>query len=303
VGLSLLPPVLRTVVLDLRGGLLREDETPLELRSGASGVLKALRAAVERAVRRLPAGAGRFRGLGLALPGQWRRAEGVSATFPRLPDWKDVPLRRLLETWSGGPAALVGYAPALALAEQARGARVEPSNLLCVEVADNIALGVIANGRVLEGASGNAGELGHVVVDPRGRDCYCGRRGCLETVAVCGAAAEEARRLRLPGGWTGLVRLARRGTPAALGVLRRTASALGAGLASALSLFNPELLVLNGRFFDAGDLVLEPLQAALRERALPSALRPLAVERSALGPAAPALGAGLAAIRDALVRL
>jgi predicted NBD/HSP70 family sugar kinase len=302
-GFSLLPPVLRTVVLDLRGGLLREDRAPLDLGRGAAGLLRALRGAVDRALRRLPAGAGRFRGLGLALPGQWRRAEGVSATFPRLPDWKDVPLRRLLEEWSEAPAALVGYAPALALAEQARGASAEPRNLLCVEVAENIALGVIANGRVLEGASGNAGELGHVVVDPRGRPCYCGRRGCLETVAVCGAAADEARRLRLPGGWTGLLRLARRGNAAARRILDRTASALGAGLATALSLFNPELLVLNGRFFDAGDLVLEPLQAALRERAIPSALRPLAVERSALGPAAPALGAGLAAIRDALVRL
>lgn len=298
-GVSLLYPGLRTAILDLRGGVLRQGEAPLDLRGGPEGVLRTLRRAVESSLRKLPPGAGPFRGVGLALPGQWRAAEGVSSTYPRLPAWRDVPIRRLLEQWSAAPASIVGYAPALALAEQALGARPEPRNLLCVEVAENIALGVIASGRVLEGASGNAGELGHIAAVPRGAPCYCGRRGCLETVATVAAAVEQAR----VRDYAALLALARRAHPRAVRILARTAAALGAGLATALSLFNPERLVLHGRFFDAGPLVVEPLQAALRERAIPSALRPLSVERSALGPAAPALGAGLAAIREALLRL
>ena len=306
VGVSLLAPLARLVVLNLRGEVLREGEESLDLRRGADGLLASLRALV----RRLPRRSGRFCGVGLALPGQWSKEEGVSLTYPRLPDWKDVPLRELLERWTGGPAALIGYAPALALAEQARGHRLEPRNLLCAEVAENIALGVIANGEVLEGASGNAGELGHIMVDPQGSPCYCGNRGCLESRATCSAVLDEVRgsadargRFSRTPTYDDVVRLAREGDPYSVRLLGRTGRALGAGLATALNLFNPELLVLNGRSFEAGDLVLTPLRAAIQDHAITSTVKRLTIERSALGPSAAALGAGLIAIREALRRM
>ena len=294
-GLSALYPAVRAVALNLRGDILREESTPYHPSSGAAGLLKLLRSTASAASRK----AKRFLGVGLALPGEWSRDEGVSIRYPRVPDWKDVPLRKLLQEWTGGPATLIGYAPALAVAEQARGGRAEPRNLLCAEVAENIALGVIANGAVLEGASGNAGELGHIVMDPKGPRCYCGNRGCLESYGTGSAAVEESG----APSFEALARRAKDKDEGALRVLGRVGRALGAGLANALNLFNPELLVLNGRFFDAGELVLEPLRDALKEHAIPSSLRGLRIERSALGGSAPALGAGLAAIREALVRL
>jgi predicted NBD/HSP70 family sugar kinase len=306
IGVSLLAPLARLVHLNLRGEILRETEEPLDLRKGADAVLASLRSLV----RRLPRRAGRFCGVGLALPGQWSKEEGISLMYPRLPDWRNVPLRRLLEGWTGGPATLIGYAPALAVAEQARGGRPEPRNLLCAEVAENIALGVIANGEVLEGASGNAGELGHICVDPEGPVCYCGNRGCLESRATCSAVVEEVRtssdakgRFPRSASYDDVVRLAREGDPFAVRLLGRVGRALGAGLATALNLFNPELLVLNGRFFEAGDLVLTPLRAAIQDHAITSTVKRLAIERSTLGPAAPALGAGLVAIRESLRRM
>jgi predicted NBD/HSP70 family sugar kinase len=307
-GVSLLAPVARLVALNLRGEVLREADEPLDLRRGPEALLGSLRALLRRAPRR----SGRFCGVGLALPGQWSKEQGLSLTYPRLPAWMNVPIRKLLEEWTGGPAALIGYAPALALAEQARGGRPEPRNLLCAEVAENIALGVIVNGSVLEGASGNAGELGHIMVDPQGPPCYCGNRGCLESRATCSAVQEEIRtspeaRSRFPrpgaAGYDDVVRLAREGDPTCVRLLGRVGRALGAGLATALNLFNPELLVLNGRFFEAGDLVLIPLRAAIQDHAITSTVKRLTIERSALGPTAAALGAGLVAIREALRRL
>ncbi len=308
VGVSLLAPLARLVLLSLRGEILREAEEPLDLARGPDALLGSLR----RLLRRVPRRPGRFCGTGLALPGQWSKEEGVSLMYPRLPAWKNVPLRKLLEEWTGGPAALIGYAPALAVAEQARGGRPEPRNLLCAEVAENIALGVISNGEVLEGASGNAGELGHVCMDPQGPVCYCGNRGCLESRATCSAVVDEVRsspeaRGRFPrpraATFDEVVRLARDGDPFSVRLLGRTGRALGHGLATALNLFNPELLVLNGRFFEAGDFVLTPLRAAIQEHAITSTLKRLTIERSVLGPAAPALGAGLVAIREALRRM
>jgi predicted NBD/HSP70 family sugar kinase len=219
-------------------------------------------------------------------------------------DWKDVPLGARLGEWAGVPATLIGYAPSLALAEQSRRAGAEPRNLVTVEVAENIAMGAIVNGSLLEGASGNAGELGHVPLDPAGSVCYCGARGCLESVATCTAVLDQVRaREGAPGDYAEVVRRAREGDAYRSRVLGHAARALGRGLGAALSLFNPEVLVLNGRFFDAGDLVLSPLRTAVRESAIPSCLKPLVIEQSALGTDAAALGAGLAAVRDAVQRL
>ena len=81
------------------------------------------------------------------------------------------------------------------------------------------------------------------------------------------------------------------------------ATTLGIALATAINLFNPELLVLNGTLFDAEDLIMEPLRASIQNRALPNTFRQVAIERSRLGARAPALGAGLAAIRELLKKL
>ncbi len=300
-GVSALPPAARLAVLDLSGKLLHEAEQPLDWEGGADSILSALRSSIRRLLGRLPAGVPRLRGVGLALPGQWDRAAGVANVFPRVPDWKDVPIRRLLSEWTRLPAWLLGYAPSLAVAEQAQGAGREPEDLLCVEVADNIAMGVIANGRVLEGVSGNAGELGHIAVEPRGEPCYCGSRGCLETVATT-RSIEDAAPKR--GTYESVVARARRGDGAAVRLLSAAAVALGTGLGTALNLFNPKLLVLRGRFFDTGgEFVLTPLTKSIQGHALLNTVRPVEIRRSALGAVASAYGAGIAAVRGVIQTL
>lgn len=292
IGVSLLYPALRVVVLNLRGQVLKEAEAPLSWTRGPAGVLGPLEKLVRSVARKAP----RLAAVGVAVPGQWDPARGISIQYPRIPSWRNIPLREHLESWAGVPATLVGYAPAMAVAEQAQRLPTEPRNLITVEVAENIAMGAIVNGVVLEGASGNAGELGHIPVDPRGPACYCGSRGCLETRASCSAMLAELRERS----YDAVLRRLRRGDPAGVRTLGRAARALGAGLATALNLFNPEVLVLNGRFFDAGGLVADPVRAAVRAHAIPSTLKNLLIEQSSLGPLAAPLGAGLVAIRDAV---
>ncbi|HZF00200.1 MAG TPA: ROK family protein [Planctomycetota bacterium] len=293
-GLSLLYPSLRAVVLNLRGEILKTAGLPLSWTRGPDGVLKPLR----QLVRALGRGA-KLSAVGLALPGQWDPTTGVSIQYPRISSWHNIPLRSELESWAGVPATLIGYAPAMAVAEQSQRRPTEPRNLVTVEVAENIAMGAIVNGDVLEGASGNAGELGHIPADPDGPVCYCGARGCLETRATCSAVLEELGEKS----YEGVLRRAGRGDPDSVRVLGAAARVLGSGLSTALNLFNPEVLILNGRFFDAGDLVSVPVRAAIKDHAVPSTLKHLAIEQSALGPLAAPLGAGLVAIRDAVRRL
>jgi predicted NBD/HSP70 family sugar kinase len=311
-GVSLLYPQARLLVLDLRGQVLRESSEPLDPARGRSALLARLKRSLQAIARSLPSGAGRLIGVGLALPGQWDPKNGVSTQYPRVQDWKDVPLRKLLEDWMRVPATLLGYAPALALAEQARRPSHEPSNLVCVEIAENIAMGAIVNGALLEGASGNAGELGHICIDADGPVCYCGGRGCLETRATVSSVVEEVREsdaakslFRHPRSITydDVIRSAREGHSYSARLLARTARTLGRGLATALNLFNPELLLLNGRFFAAGDLVLGPLRASIRDHAIGSTVTRLTIESSQLGARAAALGAGLVATKAAVQRL
>ncbi|HLY08908.1 MAG TPA: ROK family transcriptional regulator [Planctomycetota bacterium] len=294
-GISLLYPELKWVVQNLRGDILRQGSAPLAWKRGPAGVLGPL----QKLVRSLARGPDRLAAVGLALPGQWDAARGVSIQYPRIPSWHEVPLRDRLEAWGGVPASLIGYAPALALAEQARRRPAEPRNLITIEVAENIAMGAIVNGAVLEGASGNAGELGHIPVDPQGPPCYCGGRGCLETQATCSSVTAELR----DRSYEAAARRAREGDATRRRVLRRAGRRLGTGLATALNLFNPEVLVLNGRFFDAGALVTDSVRQAIEDHAVPSTLQRLAIEQSTLGPLAAPLGAGLVAIRDAVCRM
>jgi predicted NBD/HSP70 family sugar kinase len=305
-ALAPLAPTARALLLDLKGAVLRELEAPLDLRRGAQGVLALLEGLVRKALRRVPADHGRLLGVGVAVPGQWSKGDGVSLTYPRLPDWRDVPLRKLVEGWTRLPAQLIGHMSAMAVAEQA--ARSPVRDLACIYVDDHVGLGVVANGQVLEGVSGNAGELGHTTLQPEGPVCYCGNTGCLEMLTSCAAVVERmqekeaspARRGSSPPSFEEVVARARGGHPLASRLLDRAATLLGIGAASAINLLNPQVVVLNGRFFDAEDLVLAPLRQSLKNRALPHTLRPVAIERSTLGPRAGALGAGMTAIRHAV---
>lgn len=298
-GISLLYPALRALVLNLRGEVLKESTEPLVWTRGPEGVLQPLRKTIQSLLRD---SSPRLAAVGLALPGQWEPERGISLTYPRIPEWKDVPLRDRLEDWAGVPATLIGYAPAMALAEQVSRSQNEPRNLVTVEVAENIALGAIVNGEVLQGASGNAGELGHIRIDPAGPTCYCGARGCLESRATCSSVLQDPE-APPRGGYPEVIRLAREGDAVTEQILQRAGRTLGIGLATALNLFNPEILVLNGRFFDAGELVMAPVRASIHEHAIPSSLKPLVIEQSKLGALAAPLGAGLTAIREAVRRL
>ena len=306
-GIGLMDQDARILEMNLQGELLSETIQPLEWRRGPDGILGPLRDAVRKTLKKAPDGRPPLAAAGLALSGQWDRQRGVSLTYPRVPDWKDVPLRKLLEEWTEVPATLSGYASTLAVAEYSRRVRDIPRNLLCVEVEDTVAMGVIMNGEVLEGSSGSVGELGHITVDPNGPACYCGNTGCLETLATCATVVDEFQRNRgrtsSAPAYRDVVERARAGDAFAVRLFGRMAATLGIGLATAVNLFNPDLIILNGSFFDADELVMAPLRTSVQNRALPNTFRQVTIERSRLGAQAPARGAGLEAIRALLHKL
>ncbi|WP_121831001.1 ROK family protein [Streptomyces sp. S1] len=209
---------------------------------------------------------------------------------------RDEPLALRLTTALGIPVVVSHDVRAGALAEAVLGAAVGRRHSLFVAIGTGIAGAFVTDGHALH-SDGWAGEIGHITIDPHGRDCACGGRGCLETIASARAVAEAfTRRTGIPV--TGAADVAGRllgGDPDAHEVWRRAVDALAEATAILTTTLGPDTVVVGGGLGNAGELLLAPLRDALADR-LTFHRRP-AIVRAALGSRAGCIGAGLTARR------
>ncbi|WP_026360129.1 ROK family protein [Amycolatopsis nigrescens] len=214
-------------------------------------------------------------------------------------DWTDVAMTvlvrdRLAAMGAGGIPVDLGNDLNLVAAAEARArGSAEAANLLYVGGELGVGAGIVLNGAVHRGANGEAGELGHVPIEPGGDRCACGAAGCLDTVAgqeamLRAAGLEPMVRTRLVGGTGPLPALVRSGEKRAVAAARRAGRGLGAALGSLVAALDPAAVVLGGRFADFGpdflDMVAESLPGSGRVGLLSiSKLPPDAVARAAAG--------------------
>jgi glucokinase len=236
---------------------------------------------------------------GVVVPGIVDEERGV-AVFSANLGWRDLPLRALLEARLGLPVGFGHDVRAGLLAEAAFGAARHERGALFLAVGAGIAAAALVDGRLLV-AGGYAGELGHLPVDPAGEPCGCGGRGCVETVASAAAIARRyaARTGRPVAGAAAVAALVRDGDPDALAVWDEAVAALAFGLAAAVALLAPRLIVVGGGLAGAGDLLLHPLAERLRGRLSPGSAPMPRLVPAALGDQAGCLGAALLARRTA----
>ncbi|GHB05012.1 MULTISPECIES: ROK family protein [Streptomyces] len=231
---------------------------------------------------------------GVAVPGVVDEARGVAVYSANL-GWRDQPLREQLTERLGMPVALGHDVRTGGLAEGRIGAGRGAARFLFVPLGTGIAGAIGIDGRVEAGAHGVAGEIGHIVVRPGGHACPCGQRGCLERyasaaavgrawAAACGDAEADA---------ADCAKAVASGDPRARTVWQEAVDALADGLVTALTLLDPDTLIVGGGLAEAGDVLFEPLRRAVGRRltfqTLPS------IVPAALGDAAGCLGAGLLA--------
>ncbi|SDO30217.1 glucokinase [Nakamurella panacisegetis] len=177
-----------------------------------------------------------------------------------IPAWRGFPLRdRLVERYGLG-VRMFGDAVAVAVGEHWRGAARGRRNVLGMVVSTGIGGGVIIDGRVVPGTTGNAGHIGHISVDPFGPPCVCGGIGCLEAVASGTSIAGWARAHGLDVPDAGAVAAAaRRGDPIALATFRRAGEAIGLAVAGAVTLLDLDVVVIGGGVAGAGSLLFDPI--------------------------------------------
>jgi glucokinase len=249
---------------------------------------------------------------GVGAPGLVDRS-GTLRFAPNLPGVVELPIGPVLADALGLPVRADNDATCAAWAEHQRGAAAGTDTSLLVTLGTGIGGGLVVDGRLVRGANGFAGEVGHMVVDDDGIPCPCGRKGCWERYASGSALGEQARAVVAEGGGRRFVELAG-GDPAlvagehvtaaasegdaeAVAVLDRFADWFALGLGNLVHVFDPSRCVVGGGLVAAGDVVLAPIRTALTEvRLVAPEHRPhVEVVPAVLGAHAGAIGAALLA--------
>lgn len=237
-----------------------------------------------------PPAPGGLLAIGIGCPGPLDLKERRPGALPNLPQWNGFPMCDALEDLLGVPLFIDNDANVAGLGERVFGAGKTLSDFVFVTLGTGIGGAVVAGGRVLSGHLGGAGEIGHIQVDPEGPLCGCGKRGCVESLAS-GPAIERA--YGKPS--TEVFTLALGGDVRAREVLEAAGRSLGAGLAAAVTLLDPEAVIFGGGMSQANPnalgFYLDACRAEMEARAYRPWGRSLPFLVSSLGPEAAVLGA------------
>ena len=269
----------------------------------------AIARAITDAVDRAREGWDGVAAIGVGAAGYVDENRSVVRSSPNL-DWHDEPLKDLVQRHSGLPVVIENDANAAAWGEYVHGAAADHTVMVMVTVGTGLGGGIVAHDRLWRGRFGIGGEIGHYRAVPEGLACHCGGSGCMEQYASGSAhtrrareaAAESPQRAQIllslgDGTAEGIQgphveEAALRGDPVAVEAFASTGRWLGQALADLAAVLDPGVFVLGGGVSAAGDLLLEPTEAAYRQ-ALPGAgARPYAkVLLAELGPDAGLVGA------------
>jgi glucokinase len=298
-----------TQIAALRVGVDGGVEAATELATPATDQAAAL-PAIEAAVTTVLTDA--VTGIGVGIAGLVDVRAGVLLSTPNLA-WRDVRLGEGLAERFGLPVTVENDATAAAWAESRLGASRGYADSLFVGVGTGIGGGIVSAGRLLRGAHGLAGEIGHVIVEPGGPRCGCGNRGCWEQVASGAALARAGRRAVAEHAGSGVARMAegdpgrvtgeivtsaaRAGDEVAAAIFAEVGRRLGEGIAGLVNVLDPEIVVVGGGVADAGDLLLAPARDAFLGAVEGDDVRPpVPIVPAAMGNDAGAVGAALLAL-------
>jgi glucokinase len=285
---------IKGALVDANGNFIRELARPTPAARGPEAVISEAQAMVaELGVTVPPGPQPTVRSVAVVIPGVVDAAAGRAEYAANL-GFRDVPLRDLIQSTVGLPTLLEHDVRAAGVAERTVGITSGVDDYLLVVIGTGIAGVVHAAGQPVRGASGIAGELGHIPVWPGGEPCACGQRGCLERYA---SASSIARRYIELGGEHGAsagdVAARRTSDPAAARAWRDATESLAIALVTCTMLLDPEMIVLAGGLSAAGDELLAPVEAELAARLTWRASPP--VRLSPLGGRAGLVGAAVLA--------
>lgn len=305
IGIELSGAKLRAATVDNEGVIGERREALLQT-DGLVGQVAQL-------VSELRQGANQIEAVGLAVPGL------VNRTTDRVIESRDLPstvrenLHAEFIAATGLRFEIENDANAAAYGEFKIGAGRGSRNLFYITIGEGIGGAIILDGKLWTGASGLAGEVGHITIDTEGAECICGNTGCLETVASAPNIVRRANerlsrdtfslsKLAMNKDFTAddMAREAKDGDDFSLMMIERTGKYIGTGVASVINLLNIERIVLGGGVMQAGDLILNPIIQEAKRRAFQPSFEATEILAAVLGDDAATIGAAMLA-RDAAI--
>ena len=315
VGVQIDPGELSFVLIDLGGRVRSRARRRVSPQMTPADALDRIAVAVPQLVGRAAIDAKNLMGIGVACPGPIDYRTGSILDPPNLPRWGKVPLADDLSERIGLPVTLDNDTTAAAIGERWSGGAADVASFVFIYMGTGIGGGVFLDGQVYRGSTTNAGEIGHVCIDPDGPECRCGSRGCLE--ATCSPAATIARIRRLSArrrntlglsfesaevetDYERVCRAAAAGQPAARHAVEQSATALAVGVQSLVNVLDPDLVVLGGwGVRQVGDIFRDKIRAAVRHHCLARRQQRVRIAISAAGRDAAPIGAASLVFHDA----
>jgi pyruvate formate lyase activating enzyme len=245
--------------------------------------------AIERAywetLKQAQVSPGDVAGIGLSFAGHTDGRRGVVLTSSNMPEWDQVPLRDIVAKRLGQPVLLGNDTNLAVVAEHRWGAARGAADVVYITFSTGVGMGILVNGKLYQGFTGTAGEIGHTVVEVDGRRCSCGKRGCVMAYA-CGIALRNLAWERIQAGeetslrdlaWDDpklidgelICEVATRGDPVAQDLIISTGRYLGIALSTVVQVLNPELIVVGGGLTKMGSMLLDPCLESLRQNVHP----------------------------------
>jgi glucokinase len=277
-GVDLGGTEVKLAIVDEKGKICKESVFPNNYSSAPKDVIAEI---IARA-RKLEAFK-KLSGTGVGVAGDIDQINGVVRFSPNLEAWKNVPLKAMLEKELPGPVVVDNDANAAALGAYWLDAKGKANNLICITLGTGVGGGIICNGTLHRGATGTAGEIGHMTLDPNGPRCKCGNMGCIERYLGARYLSVEAMEQVKMGKSKIIPRLvegrlpditphilfmaAQKGDPLARDIWHTAGQRLGIVIASLINLLNPEMIVLAGGVSQAGQLILKPIRDTVKLRA------------------------------------
>jgi glucokinase len=308
IGIDLGGTNVRAGSVTLKGELLACQDVPINARQGPQAGVERIAGLITRVAGQT---GGRMQGIGLGSTGPVDRDLGAIQNPYTLPTWENVDIVRPLRERFQVPVTIENDADAAALGESWIGAGRGQSRLLMVTVGTGVGTAFLQEGMVYRGAGGVHCEGGHMILDPAGPACYCGAKGCWESLASGPALAAYSREqaashptlmTELAGG--DLQRIdaavaaeaARRGDPLACRIIDRAADYIGLGLVNLIVLFMPDCVVLTGGVMRSFDLMEARIRSVIGRHNIMVPSDRVALRLAGLGQQAGVIGAARAAM-------
>lgn len=304
IGIHLSGSNLRSAIVSDEGQIIERRELPLDVNRLAPQVAEIV--SELRGINPNVAAAG------IAIPGLVNRETDRVISSRELPSIVREDLHAELTKAAGVRVEIENDANAAAYGEFKVGAGRGSRDMFYITIGEGIGGALILDGKLWTGASGFAGEVGHITIDTEGLECECGNTGCLETLASGPNIVRRARERLFRDGTSSLSKLgvnkqftaadvaheANNGDDFALMMIERTGKYIGTGVASVLNLLNVERIVLGGGVMDAGELILNPIIQEAKRRAFQPCFEATQILAATLGDEAATIGAAMLA-RDA----